>query len=272
MSGIARWWSLIVAFLRRDWINETSYRGMLLIETLGIGSSLILFYSIGRLVGSEQESLQVYGGDYFPFALVGLAVSGYFSISLIAFSSRLRQSQTTGTLEAMFVTATPPTRVLILSGAWDFLLATVRLAIFVSVGVLAMGVEFNVNAPAAVAVIALALVSFVAMGLVAASIILVIKRGDSIALLGNIVATVFGGVLFPIALLPEWVRPVAWFVPLSWALDGLRRAALTGAGVSDISDSLLALSASTALLVPLAVLSLRWGMGQVRKDGSLSQY
>ena len=32
---------LVAAFLRRDWINETSYRAMLLIETLGVGSSLI---------------------------------------------------------------------------------------------------------------------------------------------------------------------------------------------------------------------------------------
>lgn len=269
---MGRWWSLVVAFLRRDWVNETSYRGMLLIETLGVGSSLILFYSIGKLIGSEQEALQAYGGEYFPFALVGLAVSGYFSISLIAFSGRLRQAQTTGTLEAMFVTATPPVRVLMLSGAWDFALATVRLAIFIGVGVLAMGVEFELNALAALLVIALALVSFVALGLTAAAFILVVKRGDSVALLGNIVATVFGGVLFPVALLPDWVRPIAWFVPLSWALDGLRRAALTGAGVREIGDSVVALSVSTALLVPMAALTLRWATEQVRRDGSLGQY
>ena len=56
---------LLLAFLRRDWINETSYRGMVLIETLGVGSSLILFYSIGKLVGGEPDSLREYGGAYF---------------------------------------------------------------------------------------------------------------------------------------------------------------------------------------------------------------
>ena len=268
----ARWFSLLLAFVRRDWINETSYRGMLLIETLGVGSSLILFYSIGKLVGSEPAALREYGGEYFAFALVGLAVSGYFSIALIAFSNRLRQAQTTGTLEAMFATETSPVAVLLLSGAWDFLIATIRLVVFVTVGVVAMGVDLDVNPPAAILVALLSLTAFVALGLSAAGLILVVKRGDSIALLGNMVATVFGGVLFPITLLPDWARPIAWLVPLSWALDGLRRATLTGAGLGEIGDGLLGLSVSTAVLVPLALLTLRWATERVRRDGSLAQY
>ncbi|HEX5166947.1 MAG TPA: ABC transporter permease [Thermomicrobiales bacterium] len=264
--------ALLRAFLRRDWVNETSYRSMLLIETLGVGSSLILFYAIGLLVGGESEPLQRYGGDYFPFALIGLAVSGYFSISLISASNRLRQAQTTGTLEAMFVTATPPSALLALSTAWDYLLATVRLAVFVTVGVIAMGVKFDINVWAALPVIVLSLASFASLGLIAASAILVVKRGDSIAILGNIVTTVFGGVLFPISLLPAWARPISYLVPLSWALDGLRRATLVGAGPRDIAGSLLALAISTALLVPLAWLSLRWATDRVRRDGSIGHY
>jgi ABC-2 type transport system permease protein len=264
--------ALIRAFLRRDWINETSYRGMLLIETLGVGSSLILFYSIGLLVGDQPEPLQKYGGEYFPFALVGLAVSGYFSISLISASNRLRQAQTTGTLEAMFVTATPPGWLLAISTAWDYLLATIRLGVFVGVGVLAMGVKFDINVWAALPVIILSLISFVALGLIAASAILVVKRGDSIGILGNIVVTIFGGVLFPISLLPAWARPISYLIPLSWALDGLRRATLVGASPRDIAGSLIALSISAALLVPLAWLSLRWATERVRHDGSLGHY
>lgn len=264
--------ALIRAFLRRDWVNETSYRGMLLIETLGVGSSLILFYSIGKLVGGQPEPLREYGGEYFPFALVGLAVSGYFSISLVSASNRLRQAQTTGTLEAMFVTAISPISLLALSTAWDYLLSTVRLAVFVTVGVIVMGVDFDINLWAALPAIVLSLVSFAALGLIAASVILVIKRGDSIAVLGNIVTTVFGGVLFPISLLPAWARPFSYLIPLSWALDGLRRATLAGAGPSDIAGSLIALAVSTAVLVPLAWIALRWAIHRVRHEGSLGHY
>jgi ABC-2 type transport system permease protein len=267
-----RFLTLILAFLRRDWVNETSYRAMLLIETLGVGSSLILFYSIGKLVGDQPEPLQQYGGEYFPFALVGLAVSGYFSISLVSASNRLRQAQTTGTLEAMFVTPISPASLLALSTAWDYLLSTIRLAVFITVGVVVMGVNFDINVWAALPVAILSLISFAALGLIAASVILIIKRGDSIAVLGNIVTTIFGGVLFPISLLPAWARPVSYLLPLSWALDGLRRSTLVGDSPRDIAGSLLALAISTALLVPLAWFSLRWATEQVRRDGSLGHY
>jgi ABC-2 type transport system permease protein len=264
--------ALLLAFLRRDWVNETSYRGMILIEVLGVGSALVMFYSIGKLVGGEPEALRKYGGAYFPFALVGLAVSSYFSISLIAFSNRLRQAQTTGTLEAMFVTATPPATILAVSGAWDFALATLRLVAFVVVGLLGLGVDFDVNLPALIPLALLSLTSFIALGLCATAVILVVKRGDSIAMLGNVVASVFGGVLFPVSLLPGWIRPLSYLVPLSWALDGLRQAALTGAGLDEVSDSLIALSISCMLLVPAAWLTLRWSIDRVRRDGTLGQY
>jgi ABC-2 type transport system permease protein len=264
--------ALVFAFLRRDWVNETSYRGMLLIEVLGVGSSLVLFYSIGKLVGGEPEALRKYGGEYFPFALVGLAVSSYFSISLIAFSNRLRQAQTTGTLEAMFVTATPPGATLVLSGAWDYALATLRLVVFITVGLLGLGVDFDVNVLAVLPLALLSLTSFVALGLCAAALILVVKRGDSIAMLGNIVASVFGGVLFPVSLLPDWVRPVSYLVPLSWALDGLRQASLVGAGLGSVTESLLGLAISCGVLVPAAFLLLRWSIDKVRRDGTLAQY
>ena len=260
------------AFVRRDWINETSYRGMVLIELFGVVGGLVMFYSIGKLVDGQPIALQRYGGDYFAFALIGLAVSGYFSVALIAFSSRLRQAQTTGTLEAMFVTATPPATVLLLSGAWDFLLATVRFLAFVLLGVLVLGVRFDISLIALAPLAILSLLCFAALGLLAAALILVVKRGDSLALLVNLVANVFGGVVFPVSLLPNWARPMAYLVPLSYALDGLRRAALVGAGPRAVAGSLAALCLANIVLVPAAVLALRWSIARVRRDGSLAQY
>ena len=38
---------LQAAFLQRDWRYETSYRGMLALQLLGIVGTLVIFYSIG---------------------------------------------------------------------------------------------------------------------------------------------------------------------------------------------------------------------------------
>lgn len=263
---------LQLAFLRRDWLYETTYRGMMLLQLLGIVGTLIIFYSIGRLVGGNTESLREYGGEYFPFALIGLVVSDFFNTGLRSFSNRLRLAQTTGTLEAMFASPTPARVILAFSGTWDFLIATGRLAIGAAISVLFLDVGFDVDPLAALVIGALSLVTFSSLGLFAAALILVIKRGDAVAALGNIFATVFAGALFPIALLPIWLRWVAYVLPLHYSLDGLRRSLLVGEGLSDLSGNVLVLGLAALVMVPASLLALEYAANCVRRDGSVGMH
>ena len=260
---------LQLAFLRRDWQYETTYRGMMILQLLGIVGTLVIFFSIGKLVSSGTESLIEYGGEYFPFALIGLVVSDYFNTGLRSFSNRLRLAQTTGTLEAMFTSAKSQREVLVLSGTWDFLVATVRLALGVGIGVLLLGVEFDADVPAAAVVAGLSLVTFVALGLFAAALILVIKRGDAVAALGNIFATVFAGALFPISVLPDWLRWLAYVLPLHYSLDGLRRSLLVGDGLMELRLNVIVLGLSAAILAPASLIALGVAVDYVRREGSI---
>lgn len=263
---------LQIAFLRRDWLYETTYRGMMLLQVLGITGSLVIFYSIGRLVGDSNAALEPYGGEYFPFALIGLVVSDFFAVGLRAYSTRLRLAQTTGTLEAMFLTQTARRSVLVYSGTWDILVATARLAVALVIGTLFLDVRFDVDVLATIILGVLSLASFVALGLIAAALILVIKRGDAVASLGNIIATVFAGALFPIALLPDWLRWVAYILPLHYSLDGLRKATLVGADVGSLTTNLLALLVSAIVLAPASIILMNWAIRLVQRDASIAHY
>jgi ABC-2 type transport system permease protein len=263
---------LQLAFLRRDWLYETTYRGMMLLQIFGITGSLVIFYSIGRLVGDSNSSLEPYGGEYFPFALIGLVVSDFFAVGLRAYSNRLRLAQTTGTLEAMFLTQTSRRSTLICSGTWDILVAAARLAVAVAIGALFLDVRFDVDVLATLVLAVLSLISFIALGLIAAALILVIKRGDAVASLGNIIASIFAGALFPIALLPDWLRWVAYVLPLHYALDGLRKATLVGDDIGSLSTNLLALLISVVVLGPLSLLLLNWSIRWVQRDASIAHY
>ena len=272
MQRIAALFRLQLAFLRRDWQYETTYRGMMILQLLGIVGTLVIFFSIGKLVSSGTESLVEYGGEYFPFALIGLVVSDFFNTGLRSFSNRLRLAQTTGTLEAMFTSAGSQRSVLILSGTWDFLIATVRLMLGIGIGVALLGVEFDPNFPAASVIAILSLVTFVALGLFAAGLILVIKRGDAVAALGNIFATVFAGALFPISVLPDWLRWLAYVLPLHYSLDGLRRSLLVGDGLAELKMNVIVLGISAAILVPASLIGLGVALGYVRREGSIGMH
>lgn len=269
---IARTLALIAAFVRRDWLNESSYRAMFVFEALNLFGSLVVFYAIGELVSDRPAALDPYGGEYFPFALVGLAIGGYSSISLGAFAGRIRQAQTTGTLEAMLTTPVPGGAILLLSGVWDYLLATFRLCMYLVVGVALFGVRFDVNLVAAVPLALCSLVAFAASGLIVAAVILVVKRGEAAANIASLASGVFGGLLFPVSLLPEAVRPLHYVVPLSYALDGLRRSLLVGAGPAEVAGSLLGIAVCAVVLSAVAWVAIRWALCQTRAAASLAHY
>lgn len=244
----------------------------MILQLLGIVGTLIIFFSIGKLVAPGTESLVEYGGQYFPFALIGLVVSDYFNTGLRSFSNRLRLAQTTGTLEAMFTTAASPRLVLLFSGTWDFFVSTLRLALGIGISVLFLDVHFDANVAAATVIALLSLATFVALGLFAAALILVIKRGDAVAALGNIFATVFAGALFPISVLPDWLRWVAYILPLHYALDGLRRSLLVGDGLAELSTNVAVLGLSVAVLVPASMFGLGFAIEYVRREGSIGMH
>lgn len=263
---------LLLAFLRRDWLYESSYRGMLLFQALGIFGSLIIFYAISKLVPDDVPELAEYGGSYFAFALVGLAVSDYFSVGLRSFANRLRLAQTTGTLETMLVTQTPPQVTMLYSSVWDFLLATVRLMLALVLGTLVLGVQFEADLLATALLALLSLITFAALGVLTAAVILVIKRGDALVGMIGVAATLFAGTVFPVELLPAWIRPLAYLFPLYYALDGLRKALLTGASVGDVVENLVFLGGAALVLIPAAYLAVAWAVEHGRRDGSLGQH
>ncbi len=260
------------AFVRRDWNYETTYRGMISLQMLSIIGSIVVFYGLGLLVGNDAPSLQEYGGEYFPFALVGLIVAEYFTVGLRSFSNRLRLAQTTGTLEAMFVTPTPGHWTIVCSGIWDFLMTTLRIVFGVLIGVLILGVTFDVNFIAAGLLAILSLLSFIAIGVIAAAIILIVKRGDAIAALAGVMVTIFAGTQFPVSIMPEWLRIIAYMLPLHYALDGLRQTLLTGASLSDVALNLAVMTVSVCILLPLAYYSVERAASRVRADGTLGHH
>src|SRR5688572_22526157 len=88
------------AFLVRDYQIHRTYRLLFAMEVLSLVVNIVPYYFLARFVGeSLKGELQQYGGDYFSFMLVGLAVNDYLILPLSLFSRQIRESQLNGTLE-----------------------------------------------------------------------------------------------------------------------------------------------------------------------------
>jgi ABC-2 type transport system permease protein len=96
-----------IAFLKRDFLTAISYRFRVLLRFTGSLLFLLIVYFVGKTFsGTMSPHLERYGGDYFPFVLVGIAVSNFVTVGLGALAQEIRSAQVQGTLEALLSTPT----------------------------------------------------------------------------------------------------------------------------------------------------------------------
>ena len=65
------------------------------------------------------------------------------------------------------------------------------------------------------------------------------------------------GIFWPLEAIPTWLRPLSYFIPVTYAVEALRAVNLKGWGIMDIWIQLLALSGFAMLFLVLAVVSLK---------------
>ena len=263
-----------LAFLRRDWRLQLSYRFSFLLQFFGIFFNLLVFYFLSKLVGdSAAPYLEPYGGNYFAFVLIGLAFSGYFGVGLNSFSANLREAQTTGTLEAMLMTPTRLSTVIMSSSIYDYGFVTFQVFVYLALGGLLFGVQLDKgNTPAALVVLVLTIIAMTRLGIIAASFIMVLKRGDPVTLLISSLAVLLGGVYYPIQLMPQWLQQLSRLLPITYSLDAMRRTLLADASFQDVMPDIIALAIFGIVLVPVSLPVFRNAVHGAKVDGSLAHF
>jgi ABC-2 type transport system permease protein len=265
---------ILWGFLRRDLQQEMSYKLSFAMQVLGILPMLVLFILLSRFFGNAVAGqLAAYGGRYFPFVLIGLAVQTYLSQALSAFSGRLREAQLTGTFEAELATTAPLPLHLAGMALYPFALGTFHVFIILATGSLMGGVHFHWNRLPQVALVLLVSAgAFACLGVLSISYIVVFKRGDPVGFLVRICSWMLGGVYFPAAVLPVWLRRLADGVPMTHCLEALRCLLLRNEGMGGILRPLAFLALWALLGLPLAYGCFRAAVGWARRKGSLGQY
>lgn len=260
-----------VAFLRRDWITQRSYRLPFVLNTLSNGFQVVLFFFISGFIDESRPELADISGGYFGFVIVGLLMLRIVTTALNTFSSKLRTEQLTGTFEALV--ATPAPLPLIMSGmaVYEICYAVVTSAVMLLIA-MALGVTPVVTAQSA-ATAALAFVSllvlFASLGIVLAAFMAVFKQGMSA--LGILLQGValLGGVYFPVEVFPRPLLILARLLPFTWGLDVLRAGVLEGRALPEVTAGLIAIA---ALSVPVSFWILNRAVDRARVRGSLAQY
>jgi ABC-2 type transport system permease protein len=108
----------------------------------------------------------------------------------------------------------------------------------VAIGCL-LGASVNVSAiPLALLVLFLGIVACNAVGTFAAAFIVLFKRGEPVVVIYSLAASVVAGALFPVSVLPAWIRWISYLVPHSYVISAERQLLMTEPPAGEMSPLL----------------------------------
>lgn len=264
----------MLEFIKRDFLQTISYRLTFLMQFVGIFASVFLWYFISRLFGgSIVQNFKQYGGDYFSFVIIGVAFLRFFDTALDTFSSKITEEQFNGSLESMLTTQTPASQIVIFSSLFPFILSSFQIVVYFVIGSFFIHVNIlkcNIMLP--LLALVLTTVSVSGIGIIAASFTIIFKRTGYIITFVSILFQLFGGVYYPVTVMPMWLQKLSCLIPITYSLDIARKVLLQRLGWEAVASDFYALLLFAAVLFPLSLMIFEYSVKKAKIQGSLSNY
>src|SRR5437588_624313 len=139
-------------------------------------------------------------------------------------------------------------------------------------GVAVFRASIHANFFSCVAVLIFSLAIALALGIAAATLQVAFQKGSALLWLLGSGLWFLSGTMFPIQSLPRPLELLARAIPLTYAIDGMRKALLEGRSVTAMAPTLAVLAGFGVVLLPLALAGLSLSLRRARQDGTLSFY
>jgi ABC-2 type transport system permease protein len=257
------------AILWRDLLTAIRHRSGFVMTLVGVFTELAAFYFLSHAIG---PGFRPGGLEYFPFLLVGTGLYTFFLMSAHAFLSSVQEAQQTGTLEVLLTTSTAPAELIILSSISSFAGNLLNLLIYIFAGAAVFRVSIRANLLSCLTVLIFSLLIALALGIVAATLQVAFQKGAALLWLLSSGLWFLSGTMFPVESLPRVLVWVARALPLTYAIDGMRKALLGGQSVVQLAPNLAILAGFALVSLPLALGGLSLALRRARQNGTLSLY
>ena len=224
------------------------------------------------------EGIEAAGGEIdvnraTTILLIGGVVWAYLGIIFEILTETVAWERWEGTIEYTFMA--PLARPVHLFGMGLFAIAygIVRAVLLFAVVAAFFELELpDANFVAALAILAIASISFVGIGMMTAVLPLISpEKGTQLGFIAQGMLLVVSGVYYPVSVLPEWMQWLSTISPATYALDGIRDAILNGDGVTALWDEIWPLLVIGAVSIPLGLEVFRRGERYAKRHGKLKR-
>lgn len=228
---------------------------------------------IGKSVENIGGGSGLDTGRLMTYLLVGALLWSYLSMLFDVLSETVSWERWEGTIEYTFMSPTSRVTHLLGMGLYAVVYGIAQVAIMLGAVSLFFQLDLsNANYWGALLVLAVASVSLVGFGVMAAVLpLLSPEKGQQVSYIISSVLLLVSGVYYEVSVLPGWMQFIAKFSPVTYALKGARDALMNGASVPVLWKYIWPLLIMGAVFVPLGLWIFHLGERYAKKTGKLKR-
>jgi ABC-2 type transport system permease protein len=258
--------------LLRVYTNEASAAsGMAarIVEQVLAGVNRQLLIQAGLFRAHDAVPTQtswVGGGDapvaYVDYLLPGIVLMAFFTGGLFGVPGTILFSRDMKILRRYWVTPLGVSQYFAGFSLGYLAMCALQFALLWVVGRFAFGATLHFAQPLVVVYLALSAVTFFAFGFLVASLAKTAQAGMAIASIINLPMMFLGGLFFPVAEVPLFLRVILYLNPLTYLAEGLRSSLGIAQGVLPLALTFVVPLAWIVLSAGVAGRRLRWDVGR----------
>jgi ABC-2 type transport system permease protein len=234
--------------------------------------ALPTFFVARALQPTMAGAISAEADQYFAFVLVGTVALMLTGVATTTLQGTIAGGISTGYFEALLMTRAPLTSILAGLTSYGLLLAAVRSGVLIVAGAVLGAQIFWGNVLTALLILALLVAIHWGVGLVAAALVIAFRTSGPVLQAVAMASLLFGGVYYPVSVIPSWLGIIAKVTPLAYGLPPLRRVLLQGEGFTSVGTDVAILTVMGVVALTLGALSIQAALRYARRAGTLGAY
>ncbi len=252
---------------KRYWVWEVVWLFYSIVSVLSIG---FLASGLGTL-GAGSATFDLRKAQL--YLLIGALLWGYLSLVFMEAAYAIAWERWEGTIEYTFMA--PVRRMTHLMGICLFAIGygLARTFIVFIAAVAIFNLDFShANLGGTLVVLAASIVPLIGLAILTSVLpLLSPQKGEQMSFAFQGFMLLVSGVYYPLTVLPLPLQLAGMISPLTYALAGMRRGLLEGAGAGDQLPTVAVLLAMGAVLIPVGIMAFAWAENRAKRLGLLKR-
>ncbi len=185
-------------------------------------------------ISISVESIVSGEGSAFDFVAPGFIAMNVMMSGLTALGAALARERESGTLDGVLMSPISRTSIILGKTVAHTIRNLLQGGITITIAVLIFGITIRGNPFLIVAILILGTISFLGLGIVATAIAKEQESAQLVLGLLQFPMMFLSGVLFPVEQMPSILQTVSKVLPLTYAVDALRKVMILGVGIEAI--------------------------------------